>query len=199
MSETSKLVNDLRTVPEIVAGLGLGIAEAQKALNLTYLESLRTIAGLLQQLMGREGDAPAADTPAADAPGRTALQQVLQELAPSRYQFTETTLTVRLDLSQTMSGSAQAGLNGVGAVMVSASLAAAFRMDYRGAAELRTVLHALPAGAAVFKELLGRAEQLSARDVELPPRSELDQKIVDVATDLSRRLKGPAPAGGAAG
>ncbi len=197
MSETSKLINDLKSVPDIVAGLGLGIADAQKALNLGYLESLRTLVGLAQQLMGRQ-DAGAADGDAL-AQARTILEQTLGQLAPPRYQFTETTLTVRLDLSQTMSGAAQAGLGGVGAVVVSASLAAAFGMDYRGAAELRTVLHAIPAGASVFKDLLGRVEQLDAKQASLPPRSTLDQKIIDVAGDLSRRLTGSAPPAIAAG
>ncbi|MFC7738262.1 hypothetical protein ACFQX4_21105 [Roseomonas sp. GCM10028921] len=190
MSETSKLINDLKSVPDIVAGLGLGIAEAQKALNLSYLESLRTLVGLAQQLMGQQEGGTADE---ALARARTIMEQTLGQLAPPRYQFTETTLTVRLDLSQTMRGAAQAGIGGVGAVVVSASLAAAFGMDYRAAAELRTVLHAVPAGASVFKDLLGRVEELDAKQVALPPRSELDQKVMEVAGDLSKRLTGKDP------
>ena len=39
----SSLMRDLGAVPAIIADLGLGIAEAQKAMNLAYLEGLERV------------------------------------------------------------------------------------------------------------------------------------------------------------
>ena len=102
----SMLINDLSKVPNIVGGLGLAIAAAQKAFNLDYVESLERVVGLIQMLLaGKGADGKDLDTEQAQrlAEARPAIADMIKALAPSRYQYTETTLSVRLDLAHTKS------------------------------------------------------------------------------------------------
>jgi len=46
MSSTTTLIKDLTNVPSIISSLGLGVAAAQKAFNLDYLESLERLFAL---------------------------------------------------------------------------------------------------------------------------------------------------------
>src|ERR1051326_8660313 len=88
----SALIKDLEHVPEIVAGLGLSIASAQHALNVDYLESVERIVAMTKSLLG--------DAALTNADSREFLEALIKQLAPSRYQFTETMLAVRLNLAQ---------------------------------------------------------------------------------------------------
>mgnify|MGYP001477083893 CR=1 FL=1 len=103
----SKLIKDLSHVPNIIAGLGLGIAEAQAHFDLEYVRSLERIAVMSQSLL----KSVPAGTTAADQERNLALagfvKEMLLALAPAHYQFTETTLTVKLDLAQTLDVAAQ--------------------------------------------------------------------------------------------
>src|SRR5947209_14711668 len=119
--KVSELINDLSSVPNIIGNLGLSIAAAQKAFNLDYLENIERMFALIKATLGgvKAGDAthPAAALSAdeqakVDAMAST-IQDMLKAIAPSRYQFSETTLSVRLDLAQTLQASATVGL-GVG-------------------------------------------------------------------------------------
>src|SRR4051812_9191665 len=103
----SKLIKDLQHVPEIVAGLGLSIAAAQRALNLDYLEAMERVIAMSKSLLGSD---PVAGGKAPTPEDREFLKALLQQLAPSRYQFTETTLAVRLNLAQRMDFSGEVGL-----------------------------------------------------------------------------------------
>lgn len=183
-----KLINDLSRVPNIIASLGLAIAEAQKQFNLAYVNSLAALADTAAKLAGQNGAAAGADG--------DALRTLLLSLAPPRYQFTETELVVKLDLAQSTDVSGQAGLGfGFSGVVVNSAFAHGYSTDYRAAAECRTQIHAIPPGdnQKLFEALLERAKTLDANCVKLPDRSALDASILAAATDLVKKLAPAAP------
>jgi hypothetical protein len=173
---TSRLVRDLNHVPGIIAGFGLSIAAAQRALNIDYLEGIERIAALAARVSGEMKPAGFEDL----------VRHLLHSAAPSRYQFSETTLTVRLDLAQSMNMAGEAGFGiGWGAAVVNAAFAAAYGYDYRAAAECRCVLHAVPPDPNVFQTLLNRARQMGEAAIATPPQAE--------GAILERLLGAPAP------
>jgi hypothetical protein len=182
----SKLIKDLAHVPEIIGSLGLSIADAQRALNVDYVDALRQIIAMSRSILG-DKDIPDNDT-------REFLKSLLTQLAPSRYQFTETTLAVRLNLAQRFDIAGQVGLGvGMGAVAVNAAFALAYGFDYQAAAECRTVLHAHPADGNVMDKLLARAEKLDNTAVELPPMHQHERELTKSAEAIFTKLVGKAP------
>ena len=119
---SSKIIEDLTHIPNIIGGLGLGIAEAQRHFDLNYLEGIERMLVMAQSFLGgqkAEGTASAAIGPD-DHKKLETFQVIIKEFliafAPTRYQFTETTLTVKLDLAQHLDVAASAGVSaGVGA------------------------------------------------------------------------------------
>lgn len=191
--KVSKLVADLSKVPNIIGGLGLSIAAAQKAFNADYLENLERLVALARSLLGGKDEA-GTDVSAQVGEMKVFLQELLKAVGPPRYQFTETTLAVRLDLAQTMSTDVNVGLGvGYGGVAVNASLAVGYRYDYRAAAECRTVIQAIPADATMLQTLLDRAGKLSDKALELPARTEVDQRIIDQSGKVYEKVVGKLP------
>src|SRR4026207_1576055 len=168
-THASDLIKDLSNVPNIIGGLGLSMAAAQKAFDVDYLDSIERILALIKIMLGgkkadAQGNPIDLDDKEKESLAATAqvIQELLTKLAPSRYQFTETTLNVKLDLAQSLQIGGTVGLGfGVGAITLSAAFSIAYSFDYRAAAECRTVIHAYPADQAVFTALLGRADKLS--------------------------------------
>ena len=193
----SILMNDLSKVPNIVGGLGLAIAAAQKAFNLDYLCNLEGVVGLIQMLLaGKGADGKDLNPEQAQrlADARPAIADMIKALAPSRYQYTETTLSVRLDLAQTKSVDLAAGLGvGYGGIAVNASLAVGYRYDYRAAAECKTIINAIPADPQMLQVLIERADKLSQKSLELPPRTEVDQRIIDQARTVFEKIVDAKP------
>lgn len=197
-SKTSQLIRDLDSVPSIVGNLGLSIAAAQKAFNLEYLESLERLVPLIKSILGKKN---------LDDDDRTFFETLLTQLAPAAYQYTETSLAVRLDLAQSERKAASGKLGfATGAVTLSAGMSASYGLDYRAAAEVRTVIQARNLDPAAMKALLERAASLAEGNLELPegtPR--IDQEINDTAARLAGALsdgsdpdsEGDAEAGGA--
>ncbi len=181
MSKTSQLIRDLDSVPAIVGNLGLSIAGAQKAFNLEYLESLERLLPLIKSLLGSKK---------LNDDDRTFLKALLMQLAPASYQYTETSLVVRLDLARSERSSVAAKLGvGTGAVTLSAGMTAAYGLDYRAAAEVRTVIHARSLEEGAMEALLKRAKALADSPLELPegtPR--IDQEIVNSAKSLADKV-----------
>ena len=106
-THASDLIKDLSNVPNIVGGLGLSIAAAQKAFDVDYLDSIERILALIKIMLGGkkadpQGNPIDLDDKEKESLAATAqvIQELLTKLAPSRYQFTETTLAVKLDLAQ---------------------------------------------------------------------------------------------------
>jgi hypothetical protein len=195
-THASDLIKDLSNVPNIFGGLGLSIAAAQKAFDVDYLDSIERILALIKIMLGgkkadAQGNPIDLDDKEKESLAATAqvIQELLTKLAPSRYQFTETTLNVKLDLAQSLQIGGTVGLGfGVGAISLSAAFTIAYGFDYRAAAECRTVIHAYPADQAVFTALLGRAEKLSDKTLELPPRSAVDKHLFEKSSELLQKL-----------
>jgi hypothetical protein len=187
--EVSSLIKDLSSVPNIVGSLGLSIAAAQKAFNLDYLENLERLLATAKSLLG--SDLPKDDE--SQAMVRLLTEMVLS-LAPSRYQFTETTLNVKLDLAQTGSTAQQAGLGiNTGAVAINAAMTSSFGYDARSAAEVTTVLHAISPDRAAFTALLAQAAKISDKALVLPKGATVDQNIVNKTNHIFTKLLDKAP------
>lgn len=193
-AEMSKLLNDLTRVPDIIGGLGLCIATAQKAFDLEYMQNIEKLLFLTKALLGRQdsdGKPLGEDTEAFKkiTQSEALFKELLIALAPPRYQYTETTLSVKLDLAQTMDKTVSGGL-GVGyqGIAINAAFTVGYGYDYRAAAECRTVIHAIPADRTVFEPLLNQAKQLSDKTLALPERSEIDQKLFDQTFRIFEKL-----------
>jgi hypothetical protein len=131
------------------------------------------------------------------------LEALLRSLAPSRYQFTETTLDFSADLAETMDRNYQVGLGvGVQAVVLNAAFSQGFSYDYRAAARITTVLHAISPDRSLTDALLGRAREIRSAALTLPDRSETEQRVWDRVGEIFGATTGqltgeeePEPAG----
>lgn len=185
MAKASKLINDLSNVPSIIGALGIDIAEAQKALNLDYLDNLERLLAILESLLHpRKEDGTEVSL---NEENRKVVAELVKQLAPSRYQFTETTLAVKLDLAQTLDASFAAGVN---ATTVTAAMAVGFGYDYRAAAEVKTVLHAIPASEQTLATLLARAEKVNDKMLTLPDAKKVDKAIIEKSHETVAKLLG---------
>lgn len=211
MGNPSKLINDLHHVPDIIAALGLGIAEAQRRLDLAYVQNLERIAVLAQSMLGGYKGVPSQNDPSKVEPQeikdpdeaaklaeyRAQIVELLVKLAPARYQFTRTTLAVNLDMAQTLQAGGSLGVAaGVGAVAVNASLTVAYGYDYRAAARCETVLEAALPDPATFRALLDSANNFGkgASDLSLPELPRVEQSIHDQTKAVFERMTGFLPA-----
>jgi hypothetical protein len=195
---SSKIIDDLTHIPNIIAGLGLGVAEAQRHFDLNYLEGLERMLVMAQSFLG--GGKPSSSDPAAavDADKQKKIDQFqlvikefLMAFAPTRYQFTETTLSVKLDMAQHLDVSAGVGISaGISAVTVNASLSIGYGSDYRGAAEVKTVLQAVPPDPTTLRTMLDRAKELHGKELTLPERSAVDKKVEERAGSIYEKLVG---------
>lgn len=184
----SDLIKDLNNVPNIVGGLGLSIAAAQKAFDVEFLDSIERILAMAKQVLG--GDFKNPDGTVNQA-AIDFLQNMILKLAPSRYQYTETTLSVRMDLAQSLRVAGSIGLGfGIGAIAINAAVTLGYAYDYRAAAECKTVIHAYSLDPTVFTTLLTRAATLDDKSLELPPRSEVDQTLYDKNAAILKKTTG---------
>ena len=168
--QLDRLTGQLYNLPAIVGRLGLSIAEAQRELDASYLHALHQLMALVNDTVGQHDSS---DEKVA------AVRSLLESLAPSRYQFTETTLEFSADLAEHLSVGAEVGASvGVPAVTVNASLSVGFARDYSAAARVKTVLHAYQ-NAELAKNLLSRAKELDQSKLDLPKRTGVDKEIWD--------------------
>ena len=176
MAQTDQLI----TVAKIVGQLGLSVADAQREFDVNYISRMTDFVKIANSLMTGSNPADSA-----------AVREILMKLAPSHYQFTETTLSVKMDLSQSLSVSAGLGVSvGVGAVAVNASMSVAYGTDERSAAEIKTVIHAIPADRAVMDTLLQRAKDLPS--ATLPDRPQTKDTL-NAANDFMKVLSAKKP------
>ncbi|MCP4693738.1 MAG: hypothetical protein GY859_37235 [Desulfobacterales bacterium] len=171
-----RLTSQLYHLPAIVGRLGLSIANAQKALNADYTSNVRELLDMIMKLLKEKG---------IKSEAKTILEDLLKQLAPSRYQFTETTLDFSADLSESLDVAGSIGIGaGFGAVVVNAGLSAGFGRDYRAAARIKTILHAIPADDKITQKMLDRADKLSDHGVTLPPRTEVSTAVNNNLGDI---------------
>src|SRR5512132_352087 len=99
----SRLVQDLGNLPGIVGGLGRSIAEAQKQLNADFVLNVGRLLEMIRETLGTEGTTP-------DNDAREAIGKLLTALAPSRYQFTQTTIEFSADIAERMQQEGELGV-----------------------------------------------------------------------------------------
>lgn len=184
-NNTSELTKQLNSVASIVGNLGISIAEAQTRMDAAYVKSLTEVMAITASLQG---------TTAAPSPSPEAVLTVIKAIGPSRYQFTETTLKVRLDLSKSLDVSGSLGLGAsFGAVAVNAALTVGYAYDYQAAAECTTVIHAVPTDDKVMTALLARAKEVGDKLLTVPERSAVDAKLLEQLQSLNNALTTTKP------
>lgn len=192
---TSQLIDDVGALPAVIGDMGLAIAQAQTLLDHNYLDGIQRLAAQVRSMLGADVPGGAPEDAGKIAAAREVLTAALRALAPTRYQYTETTLTVRLDMARSVQAAASLGGGATfGAVVVNAALTLGYAYDYRGAAEVRAVIHAAPAGEAVFEALLKHAASISDTALALPAPAKLDQAMLDKAKDIFTAISGKTPA-----
>ncbi len=185
-AQPSQLIQDLSNVPNIISSLGLGISAAQKAFNVEYLNGLEQLFAMAKMIHGE------------DNPNRDAFKDMFINLvttmAPYRYQFTETTLAVRLDLAQSVQRGTSAKLGvSVGAVTLNAAMTEGFSSNYRAAAEIKTVLQAVPFDPAQVATLIANANSLNDKVLDMPDPSAVDKAFMEKSAEIFERTTGAKP------
>jgi hypothetical protein len=178
LTELQRFYESVQTVPKLVSDLALSIAEAQRRMDVTYIQDLTDFIKLASQYLGSGNRAP------------ETLIALFRAMGPTRYQFTETVLETRADLQMTTLSEATVGgtlgFNAPFAVSVNASYMRRSGLDARAAATIRTVLHAVSADQAVGQALLDAAQK--ATGATLPDSSRY--KALD---EVFRTLKEALP------
>mgnify|MGYP000488252879 CR=1 FL=1 len=109
-----RMTSQLMYLPAIIGRMGINIAEAQKALNTDYIETLHKVFNILREYSH-------ADDETIDEEARAQLEKLLPALAPSRYQFTEATIDFSADLAETTDLGLNANIGmGLGGITVGA-------------------------------------------------------------------------------
>ena len=185
--QASRLVNDLSYLPSILGRMGLSIAEAQDELNQGYVEALASVVKLLGTL-GYQPPPP--DGASGTATLATQIKDLIGQLAPCRYQFTETTFDFSADLAESYSSGKSGDLKiGTKAIAVNASLTSAFSYDYRAAARITCTLRADPVGAGVVGDLLKSAQINSGEANKLPDGNAPREATTKLITAINAALK----------
>lgn len=188
-----RLTGQLYHLPSTIGRLGLSIAEAQRELNADYLRNVKELMAMLSHAWNGEGpnDPAKPETSQVKQERMAALAPLLQALAPTRYQFTETTLEFSADLAESMSVASSVGASvGIAAVSVSASVSIGYARDYRASARISTVMHAYPS-TEVAAGLLERAAKISESKFALPESvPEVDKEIWTSTSEILNGLTG---------
>lgn len=149
--------NNLQTLPKLISDLALSVAEAQRRMDVNYMNDLTAFMKIVSSMYhGESGAGPV--TPPTDQ-----VIALFKTMMPSRYQFTETVVEVRADLQMTTGSEFTAGgslgINVPVAVTVNASYTKRTATDYQASALVRTVINAVPADPGVTQSLLTAAQQ----------------------------------------
>ena len=181
-NQASRLVNDLSYLPAILGRMGLSVAEAQDELNHGYVQAVADLVKLLAAFV------PKSDIPAQLDPQ---IATLLLQLAPSRYQYSETTFDFSADLAESFNAGASGELRlGTKAVALNAAMAVGFGYDYRAAARITCKLHALPAGKDITSELLTRVGTIDSTPLPaLPSVSTARADTTKLLDSLGQTLK----------
>ncbi|QPJ66311.1 MAG: hypothetical protein G3M78_13275 [Candidatus Nitrohelix vancouverensis] len=171
---SKKIIKNLQSLPNVITGLGLGIAEAQRNFNLNFLQDMEALLTMVSDMGAKSaGDGTKGF--------QAVLETMLPAMAPSRYQFTETTFTMKMDISQSFEAGVAGGVN-IGVVQAATSLT--YGSDYRAAAEVRTVIHAVPMDKTVLNTLLDRAEELGKLSLTMPENSTVNPELSAQANSI---------------
>jgi len=176
-----RLTGQLYHLPAIIGNLGISVANAQKALNSDYLRNIQIVLDMINKMLENQPE---------PAPDKVAMiKELLKQMAPSRYQFTQTTLEFYADLAERKSTQLQGAVGaGFAAVTISAGYARAFGYDYRAAARVTAVLHALPANDASFQALIDQAKDIKIKAEDLPAKYEIEKEIFNGLATITNAL-----------
>ena len=191
-TQASRLVNDISYLPAILGRMGLSIAEAQDELNQGYVQAVAELVKLLGGIPKPEAPKPGETTPPPPSIDPQ-IATLLLQLAPSRYQFSETTFDFSADLAESFSAAASGALRlGTKAVALNAAMSVGFGYDYRAAARITCKLHALPAGKDITSELLTRLATIDQTPQDkLPDASPARTETTKLLGDLAKSLQQP--------
>ncbi len=190
MPNADRMTSQLMYLPGIIGKLGINIAEAQKALNADYIETLHKVFHLLQYYAHKRGDTGELSQ---ETKGEyvAELQRILPALAPSRYQFTEATVDFHADLAESKDLGIDASIGfGMGGIALGAGLSLAYGYDYRAAARITAKMHAYTLDEAKQQALLTRAKELHAVKGDLPPQTQVDTNVLEAAREALERMTG---------
>ncbi len=192
-TQASRLVNDISYLPAILGRMGLSIAEAQDELNQGYVQAVAELVKLLGGIPKAPEKDPADKTTTPPPPIDPQIATLLLQLAPSRYQFSETTFDFSADLAESFSAAASGALRlGTKAVALNAAMSVGFGYDYRAAARITCKLHALPAGKDITSELLTRLATIDQTPLDkLPDASPARTETTKLLGDLAKSLQQP--------
>ena len=187
-----RLTGQLYHLPAIIGNLGISVANAQKALNSDYIRNIEVLMEMIEKILGSQPDT--ADDKV------TLVKELLKQLAPSRYQFTETTLEFYADLAERKSKHLQAAVGGgFAGITLSAGYAKAFGYDYRAAARVRAILHALPANDDTMQALITQAGQFKMDGSKLPAKYQVEAEIFNGLVAITNALTDPEARQGSEG
>ena len=191
--EASKLVKDMSYIPTIIGAMGSNIAEAQTKLNTEYLRALTYIVLLLGKMESAE-PATGEDAAEVEKSKSDSIKLMLEALAPSLYQFTNSTLEFRADFSQTSNTAINAGIGGgLFGFTISAGFSRAFGYDYQAAGKITTVLQALRPSETQTAALLDRSKAIAENDLKLPPVKAVDAELIKQAAEAFKALTKKEP------
>ncbi len=177
----SDITEDLSDIAGIIASLGKGVAEAQTAMNVDYVKRLKDLARIVADL-------------AEEQKQDKDVMAIVETLAPPRYQFTQTTLDVSVDVTESRSRTTTGSVSfAAKAVAVNMAMSRAFDMDYRAAARITAVLHANPETEA-RKALLAAAKTFPDVIANLP--EDKDRETVQVSQGKEIKALADAMKGG---
>lgn len=204
---SSKLTRGLMTLPDLVGNFGISIANAQKLMNASYLETIERFMTIFasslcpdsQRLWGDGANPPpAAGTTPKPPVSIEAIKVLLEQVAPPRYQFTETHIHFRAELFEAQELLVKGGFaGGFGGAMISVAGAYGSRTEYRAAARVTSTIHAIPSSKETLGTLLGRVKEIG--DVK-PPEGDgatkgkvldldgLDMAMLGTVTNISELL-----------
>ncbi len=196
----SKLARDLMTLPDLVGNFGVSIANAQKLMNDSYLETVAaymTIFGAALRPESKELWGDAAVGGGEPPKSLDAVKSLLEQIAPSRYQFTETRIDFRAELFEARDLLVRGGFGGgFGGAMITVSGAYGSRSEYRAAARVTSTIHAIPSSEKTMAALLARVKEIG--DIEVPTSSPergrisdldgLDKTMLEKITEIRARL-----------
>lgn len=153
-TKINELTSQMDTLPGIIGRLGVNIATAQKELDKNFVDNIIALSGLIKSTIGTAGNTTPDEA-------LKLMNELLKSIAPSRYQFTETSFDLKVDLSESSrSVTAGSGSINLKAIALSAAMSRAYGYDYQAAARVSCVIHARPVGEAISSTLLERAQSL---------------------------------------
>ena len=179
-----RMTSQLMYLPAMIGRMGINIAEAQKALNTDYIETLHKVFSVLREYSH-------ADDGTVNEELAAQLEKLLPALAPSRYQFTEATIAFSADLAETTDLGLNASIGGgMGGITIGAGLSLAYGYDYRAAARITAKLNGFSLDETQQKALLNRAKEVHADKGTLPTHTRVDKDVINAARAALEALSG---------